>query len=349
MYQTIKKILFYLEPESAHALAETSLKAVDFFGALNLLGQYFLFEDKRLTQELLGTTFKNPVGLAAGFDKNATMLQSLATFGFGHIEYGTLTPKPQIGNDKPRLFRFPQENSLQNAMGFNNHGVLEAIKRLSKVELGNCILGASIGKNKITPNEEALKDYGVMFDELQDFCNYFAINISSPNTVGLRDLQNEEFIRDIFALGIQKTNKPILLKLSPDMDSKEALKLCEVALENGASGIIATNTTTDYSLLKSAKNFGGISGEVLKKKSFEFFKPLGEAFYNKTTLISVGGIDSGKEAYERIKAGASLVQIYSSFIFQGPNLVKKMNQELLTCIKNDGFFNIEEAIGANYK
>lgn len=350
MYQTIKKILFCLEPENAHALAETSLRALSFPLGLNLLQSYFDFEDKRLTQNLLGTTFKNPIGLGAGFDKNATMLEGLGSLGFGHVEYGTLTPKPQKGNEKPRLFRFVHENSVQNAMGFNNDGVKKVALRLQKLTLNkDLVLGASIGKNKITPNEKALEDYATMFDGLDKKCNYFAINISSPNTIGLRDLQNEAFIKEVFTLGIKKTKSPILLKLSPDMETKEALNLCQTALEYGASGIIATNTTTNYSLLKNAKDFGGISGEALREKSYEFFCPLGEAFWDKTTLISVGGIDSAKEAYRRIRAGASLVQIYTALIFQGAGLVKKINQELLTCIKKDGFLSIEEAVGANYR
>lgn len=348
MYQTIKKLLFKLEPENAHTLTEFSLRVASFPFALDVLKKYFAFEDTRLTQNLLGTTFKNPVGLAAGFDKNATMIEALCALGFGHIEYGTLTPKPQSGNQKPRLFRYPEQNSIQNAMGFNNSGVTLALSRLASTYPSSSALGASIGKNKTTSNEEALRDYEIMFSKLTQLCDYFTINISSPNTVGLRDLQNEEFIKEIFTLGIQKTDKPILLKLSPDMDTKEALKLCQVALNYGSSGIIATNTTTNYSLLKNAKDFGGVSGEVLKETSFQFFKPLGEVFWDKTTLISVGGIDSGVEAYRRIKAGASLVQVYSALVFKGPDLIKKINQELLTCIKKDGFSNIEEAIGADF-
>ncbi|NPA73805.1 MAG: quinone-dependent dihydroorotate dehydrogenase [Epsilonproteobacteria bacterium] len=351
MYEYIKKIMFLLDPENAHNLAEFSLKngykACPF--AFSKYAEKHFVEDKTLHQEIEGIRFVNPVGLAAGFDKNATMIKPLTSLGFGHIEYGTLTPKPQSGNPKPRLFRYPEFNSIQNAMGFNNDGADKISKRVRKIYPFAVPLGANIGKNKTTPLENAIDDYSILIDRFKELCDYFVINISSPNTKGLRDLQNEEFIKSIFEMGISKTNKPIFLKLAPDMPTQNAVKLALVAKNSGAKGIIATNTTIDYSLLPNSKDFGGISGEVLKEKSYNFFKELAKELFGKITLISVGGIDSSQEAYKRIKAGASLVQVYSSLIFKGPALLEEINKGLIELLKKDGYTHIGDAVGADLK
>ncbi len=349
MYQYIKKLMFLLDPENAHNLAEFSLKngyMVCPF-AFSAYEKKNFINDKILHQEIEGIKFPNPLGLAAGFDKNATMIKPLKALGFGHIEYGTLTPKPQNGNPKPRLFRYPEFNSIQNAMGFNNDGADKIASRVKKLYPFSIPLGANIGKNKTTPSEKALDDYFVLLDKFKELCDYFVINISSPNTKGLRDLQNEEFISFLFKKGVTITDKPIFLKLAPDMTTKNAIDLAFVAKDSGARGIIATNTTIDYSLLPGSRDFGGISGEVLKEKSYNFFKELAKELFGKITLISVGGIDSSQEAYRRIKAGASLVQIYSSFIFRGPAGLKEINQGLIKLLKDDGFDSISDAVGAN--
>jgi dihydroorotate dehydrogenase len=349
MYKLIKKVMFQLQPESAHDVVETGLHYAQKLtpSLLSLLAKRFFVVDERLSQSLFGTTFAHPVGLGAGFDKNATMLKGLMALGFGHIEFGTITPKPQPGNPKPRLFRFPQEESIQNAMGFNNDG-LEAIKdRLSNQYPFAIPLGANIGKNKTTLQENAIEDYRTLINGFNDLCDFMVVNISSPNTPGLRDLQNESFISELFSMAKEISKKPILLKIAPDMPLDTALSLCQCALDNGASGIVATNTTTDYSLLKGAKDFGGLSGKVLRKKSATFFRGLARVFYGKTTLISVGGIDSAQEAYARILEGASLVQVYSAFIFHGPSLNKNINEGILELMDRDGFHHISEAIGAN--
>jgi dihydroorotate dehydrogenase len=208
-------------------------------------------------------------------------------------------------------------------------------------------LGANIGKNKLTSEEDTLKDYELLIEGFKDISDYIVINISSPNTPGLRDLQNEEFIKSIFELSTKMTDKPVFLKIAPDLEVEDAINICNFAVENGASGIIATNTTIDYSLLPNPKDFGGISGEVLKEKSFKLFEALAKEFFKKTILISVGGISDGKEAYRRIRAGASLVQAYSSLIFEGPILASKINRELLELLEKDGFENISQAIGAD--
>ncbi len=349
-YENLKKIMFKLEPETAHMLAGIGLKLIGNCPPLfNICTKRNFIDNPILSQEIFCTTFANPVGLAAGFDKNGEYIKAAAALGFGFSEIGTVTPKPQDGNPKPRLFRLIEDNSIQNAMGFNNKGSYYMIQQLKKLKFFNYPIGINIGKNKITPQNEALKDYETLFKAFKNYGTYIVINISSPNTPGLRDLQNEKFIQEVFKIGKAITTKPILLKIAPDMSKEAAINLCKVAIESGADGIIATNTTIDYSLTANAKDFGGISGELLKEKSFEIFDAIAQEFYGKTLLISVGGIDSAKEAYRRIKAGASLVQIYTSLIYKGPSIVKDINKGLIKLLKQDGYTNIKEAIGANRK
>lgn len=348
-YENIKKIMFLLNPENAHNVAEFAFKngTKVFPFVLSELSKRFFITDPRLEQDLFGTHFLNPIGLAAGFDKNATMLQMLTALGFGHIEFGTVTPKPQSGNPKPRLFRYPEYESIQNAMGFNNDGAIKVQKRVKKLHPFATPLVANIGKNKTTSSENAIKDYESLIETFRDISDYMVVNISSPNTPGLRDLQNESFIKELFTMAKEKTEKTVLLKIAPDLDIKDAYNICNVALENGAGGIIATNTTIDYSLLPGAQDFGGVSGKVLEKKSEKFFEELSQEFYGKAPLISVGGINSAEGAYKRIKDGANLVQIYSSFIFKGPSLNKKICEGILHLMDKDGFYHISEVIGAN--
>ncbi len=348
-YSDIRKYIYRLDPETAHNIVE--------FGAhflsdkapflLSALRSKYHVDDSRLSQELFDVNFPNPVGMAAGFDKNATMIPFLEALGFGFVEYGTVTPRPQEGNPKPRLFRYPEQRSLQNAMGFNNDGMTKVKERVARLYPYAIPLGANIGKNKTTPESDAIKDYEVLINAFKAFCDYIVINISSPNTPGLRDLQNESFISELFTLATDLTTKPVLLKIAPDLEEREALSICDIALQNGAKGIIATNTTIDYSLIPDAKGFGGLSGEVLKEKSFSLFEKVAKAFYGRTTLISVGGIGDGDEAYRRLRAGASLIQIYSAFIFEGPSLAAKINRRLLQLMKRDGFTQISEVIGAD--
>jgi len=349
IYNNFKKILFTLDPETAHHLVEISLRSLAQYAPslLHKLTKNYHINDARLSQELFSTTFANPVGLAAGFDKNATMLEGLSALGFGFIEFGTITPLPQEGNSKPRLFRFPSHNSIQNAMGFNNEGLKAVQKRVKSHYPYKIPLGANIGKNKNTTPLNTLDDYKVLIRAFCEISDYIVINISSPNTPGLRNLQNENFISTLFTMAVKITDKPILLKLAPDLEAQEAIDMSHIALKHGAQGIVATNTTIDYSLLPDAKNFGGISGAVLKEKSFTLFQALAKEFYGKTTLISVGGIDSGDEAYRRIKAGASLIQLYSAMIFKGPTLVSSVNKQILALMEKDGYTHISQAIGAD--
>ncbi len=350
-YDLIKKIFFQLSPENAHNLAEFAFKNGTRFCPFlesELAKRYFV-TDPRLEQKLFGSTFLNPVGLAAGFDKNATMIKMLTALGFGHIEFGTITPKPQDGNPKPRLFRHIEQQSLQNAMGFNNDGMDKIKKAVEKLYPFATPLAANIGKNKITSAKDALGDYEKLIETFKDISDYIVINISSPNTPGLRDLQNEEFIKELFTMAKNKTDKAVLLKIAPDLEVKDAINICSVALENGAAGIVATNTTIDYSLLPNPQSFGGISGKVLEAKSSALFEELAKEFYGKTTLISAGGIDSAEIAYKRIKMGANLVQIYSSFIFKGPKINHDISKGILNFMDKDGFAHISEAIGVDRK
>lgn len=350
-YEFIKTLLFKLNPECAHSLSEYSLRMIDFIcpGILGLFANKLIINDASLKQNLLGLDFNNPIGLAGGFDKNATMIRPLSAFGFGFLEFGTFTPRAQKGNDKPRLFRLIEQESLQNAMGFNNEGANKIAARLSKNYPFVLPLGANIGKNKNTTNENALEDYLTLLRSFKDLCDYFIINISSPNTKNLRELQNDEFLNTLFEEALKITSKPILIKIAPDMKVNQALKLCENGIEKGAKGFIIANTSVDYSLLNNERTFGGISGKLITEKSGIFFKELAKVLFGKTLLISSGGIDSAELAYERIKNGANLIQIYTGLIYKGPNLIKNINQALVKLLKKDGFLHISEAVGVNLK
>ena len=347
-YQSIKPWLFKLQPETAHHVAECVLRLPNIcqIPFNPFLESHFVTNDV-LKQEIFGRTFHNPVGLGAGFDKNATMIRGMQILGFGFTEIGTVTPKPQAGNPKPRMFRHIEQESIQNAMGFNNDGLLKVQRRLKKRFPFTTPIGVNIGKNKLTAESEAINDYTTLVKALHELGDYLIINISSPNTPGLRDLQNEAFITRLFQEAKAITDKPILLKIAPDMTPEDAVALTKMAVQKGADGIIATNTTIDYSLVPNPKDIGGLSGAVLKEKSFKIFEAIAKELYGKTILISVGGIDSAEEAYKRIKAGASLVQILSGLVFHGPDMIMNINNKLTELIKADGYSNITEAIGAD--
>ncbi|TLD94871.1 quinone-dependent dihydroorotate dehydrogenase [Helicobacter jaachi] len=346
IYETLSPYIFKLDAEKAHNIAEWALRHIIPLPFVQDLaaGQYCVV-DEALHTEVAGMRFYNPVGLAAGFDKNATMIKGLSALGFGFLEIGTITQAPQEGNPKPRLFRHIEEKSLQNAMGFNNQGSQTIIKRLSKLYPYSIPLGINVGKNKIIAQSDSLKNYENVLLESLSVGDYFVFNLSSPNTPHLRDLQNVHFVKELFSMARSHTQKPLFLKISPDMDRDEMLKVVEMSIDSGVNGIIATNTTIDYSVLANPQESGGISGEALRDKSKEVLKILSEAFFTRTILISVGGIDSAQEAYERIKLGASLVQILSGLIFKGPSLCRQINEGLLELLKIDGFAHISQAIG----
>jgi dihydroorotate dehydrogenase len=348
LYPALRRLLFQLDPETSHGLGLGALRAAQGVpGAGALLARHHLLDAPPLRQTLFGRDLPNPVGLAAGFDKDAAAVLALPALGLGFAEVGTVTPLPQVVNPKPRLFRHAAARSLQNSLGFNNGGMAAMRRRLERIYPAPLALGVNVGKNKATPPEKALTDYESLIRGLHDVCDYLVVNLSSPNTPGLRDLQNETFLRALFGLARGITARPILVKIAPDLEPAAAVALCEAAVDAGAAGVIATNTTTDYSLLPGAQGSGGLSGPVLREGSFRVFSAVAAALFGRAVLISVGGIDSGAEAYRRLKAGASLVQVYTALVYEGPGLPRRINRELLALLARDGAKSLAEVIGAD--
>jgi len=339
MYSLVKYILFLISPERVHHWVMAGLKATCSIGFFRkAIQSMYTLNDPKLAKEVFGLTFKNPVGLAAGFDKNAEYIEDLATFGFGFIEIGTVTPLPQPGNPKPRMFRLPADEGLINRMGFNNQGVDVVADRLSRVERNGLIIGGNIGKNKATPNDKAVNDYVICFDRLFDVVDYFVVNVSSPNTPGLRELQEKEPLTHILKT-LQMRNskgglsKPILLKIAPDLSDAQLDDIVEIILESKIAGVIASNTTLNREGLVSAKTLtdeaGGLSGKPLSQRATEVITYLSKKSKNAFPIIGVGGIHSAKDALEKLKAGAILVQVYTGFIYQGPGLIKAINKGIV--------------------
>ncbi|MBV8203170.1 MAG: quinone-dependent dihydroorotate dehydrogenase [Acidobacteria bacterium] len=350
LYPLLRPLLFRLDPERAHGLAIAALRVAQALpGATRLLAGRHRVTDPALRQSLFGVEIPNPVGLAAGFDKDAVAIDAMAAMGFGFVEVGTVTPRPQAGNPRPRLFRYPAERSLQNALGFNNQG-LEAMRRRLRRRAARPPLGVNVGKGRDTPGPEALADYAALLGGLGDLADYLVVNLSSPNTPGLRDLQNESFVRNLLDAARAITRTPVLVKLAPDLDLESAADLAAAAVAAGAAGIVATNTSTDYALLAGARSAGGLSGQVLREKSRRVCGAIARrlrAGGSGAVLISAGGIDSGAEAYARLRAGASLVQLYTGLIYEGPALPGRINRELLALLARDGFSHVGQAVGAD--
>ena len=341
MYKLLlRPILFLFDPEFIHHLTFRVLSWKGKVpGFLSMSKFLFSQEDKRLERTILGLHFKNPIGLAAGFDKDAKLIDEMASFGFGFIEIGTLTPKPQAGNDKPRLFRLPKDQAIINRMGFNNEGVLTAVDRLKKRK-SDVIVGGNIGKNKITPNENAFEDYNYCFEALYPYVDYFVLNVSSPNTPNLRALQEKEPLKKLLAqvkeLSLTKPKqKPILLKIAPDLTVEQLDDVIEILKETKTDGVIATNTTISREGLTisrekvMAMGAGGLSGKPLSNKSNEVIAYLRKQLGPDYPIIGVGGIMSATDALEKLKAGADLIQIYTGFIYEGPGFVKRINQSIV--------------------
>ena len=339
MYQIIKPLLFKFDPENIHHFVTGGLRAANrVWGVKTILKNAFQLEDKRLEREVFGLKFKNPLGLAAGFDKNADFIDELAGFGFGFIEIGTVTPLPQPGNEKPRMFRLKDDEALINRMGFNNQGVDVVAHRLRTLDRKGLIIGGNIGKNKLTPNEDALSDYIKCFDQLFDVVDYFVVNVSSPNTPGLRELQEKEPLKNILNALQQRNRKndisrPILLKIAPDLSDSQLDDIVEIVVETKIAGVIATNTTILRESLLSpesiTKETGGLSGKPLKNRSTEVIRYLSEKSGKAFTIIGVGGIHSPEDAQEKLDAGATLIQIYTGFVYEGPGLIKRILKGLL--------------------
>jgi len=336
----IRPVLFLFDPEKIHHFTFSFLK---FFGSIplakSLLRSLYYVGHPKLERELFGLKFKNPIGLAAGFDKDAKLIDELACMGFGFIEVGTLTPKPQAGNEKPRLFRLPEDQALINRMGFNNEGVLAVIDRLKKRK-SKIIVGGNIGKNKITPNEKAVDDYNYCFEALYPYVDYFVVNVSSPNTPGLRELQEKEPLKNLMLhvkrLSAQKDkSKPVLLKIAPDLTSSQLDDIIEILLSTKTDGVIATNTTISREDLGTSTEtvfkigHGGLSGKPLSEKSTEVILYLRSKLGKNYPIIGVGGIMSPEDAVEKIKAGADLIQVYTGFIYEGPGFAKKICKKLV--------------------
>ncbi len=336
----IRPLLFLFEPEQAHHITTTLLRLLCIIPGGNAVFKYlFDYRNEKLEREVFGLKFRNPIGLAAGFDKEARFIDEFATLGFGFIEIGTVTPKGQPGNPAPRLFRLKNDEALINRMGFNNHGVNQAVSSLKKRK-SDVIVGGNIGKNKLTANEEAYRDYEICFDELFDHVDYFAVNVSSPNTPNLRELQEKEPLKQLLQSlmwrnEMKENPKPILLKIAPDLSDSQLDDIIEIVEQVKLAGVIATNTTiarnglqTSREVLDSIGN-GGLSGKPLKSRSTEVISYLHKNSSKGFPIIGVGGIDSPEDALEKLKAGASLIQLYTGFIYKGPSIIKKINKSIV--------------------
>lgn len=336
MYKSfIRPILFQFDPEKVHHVTFSALKFLNNIpGISSLIKSKFQVSDTRLERELFGIKFPNPVGLAAGLDKDAKLYKELSNLGFGFIEIGTLTPKAQPGNPKKRLFRLKQDQGIINRMGFNNSGVEDAVTRLKQNT--NVIIGGNIGKNKDTANEDATSDYLKAFDALFNYVHYFVVNVSSPNTPNLRALQDKEPLTQLLhQLQLENLNKPnpkpILLKIAPDLTNEQLSDIIEIVRETNIAGVIATNTTLSREGLQSEEKSetGGLSGKPLTKRSTEVIRYLHTNSKGAFPIIGVGGIHSPEDALEKLAAGASLIQLYTGFIYEGPQLIKDINQAIL--------------------
>jgi len=333
--QLIRPILFWFDPEEVHHFTFSLIRFLSKIpGFTAIFKAMYVVNDKRLETTVFGLKFKNPVGLAAGFDKDAKLYQELSNFGFGFIEIGTLTPVGQEGNPKKRLFRLKEDSAIINRMGFNNGGVQEAVERLKKNK--NVLIGGNIGKNKITPNEEATKDYEICFEALFDYVDYFVVNVSSPNTPNLRELQDKEPLTKLLQTLQDKNSakpkqKPILLKIAPDLTDSQLLDIIDIVNETKIAGVIATNTTISREGLQSENKaeMGGLSGKPLTNRSTEVIRFLSEKSNKAFPIIGVGGIHTAQDALDKLEAGASLIQLYTGFIYEGPKLVKEINKAIL--------------------
>jgi dihydroorotate dehydrogenase len=330
----LRPVLFWFDPEQVHYFTFACIRLLHKIPGFGwVCNQLYSVNDPRLVREVFGLKFKNPVGLAAGFDKDAKLYQELANFGFGFIEIGTLTPKAQAGNPKKRLFRLKADSAIINRMGFNNGGVDAAVLRLQQNK--GVLIGGNIGKNKDTPNENATSDYEICFDALYEVVDYFVVNVSSPNTPNLRALQDKEPLTQLLQT-LQNKNlaqvkaKPILLKIAPDLTDEQLLDIIDIVKTTQIAGVIATNTTLSRDGLQSVNKteMGGLSGKPLTKRSTEVIRFLSNKSNKAFPIIGVGGIHSADDAIEKLEAGASLVQLYTGFIYEGPALVKAINQKI---------------------
>lgn len=371
----IRPLLFEISPETAHEIGIESLKiGLSSEAAQNFASKRFAVESFGEI-ERFGLKFKNPLGIAAGFDKNGVVVNQLAALGFGFTEVGTVTFKPQSGNEKPRLFRLPKDQALINRLGFNNEGTPKVVERLKRLN-PKCVLGVNIGKNKDVPNEEAIENYLKSFDLAHEVADYIAVNVSSPNTPNLRELQKAENLEELLS-ELQKRNQslsnasvplavlskteagrfhngrqdacatPLLVKIAPDLNESEVEAIVDIALRLNLSGIIATNTTISRENLNTKINeIGGLSGKPLQKKSNEIIRKIYKYSGGKLPIIGVGGIFTADDAFEKIASGACLIQSYTGFVYQGVSFAREINSGLQRILKEKGFANLNQAIGS---
>jgi len=340
MYKILRSLLFLFDPEKVHYFTAKLIRVtLSVPGMKSIWNKMYTVKSPKLEREVFGIKFPNPVGLAAGFDKNASMFNDLTYCGFGFIEIGTVTPEGQPGNEKPRLFRLKDDSGIINRMGFNNEGVENAIANLKKRKT-SVIIGGNIGKNKVTPNESATDDYVISFNALYPYVDYFVVNVSSPNTPNLRELQEKEpltkLLQTLQDINATKTSrKPILLKIAPDLTNEQLDDIVEIINDVKLDGVIASNTTISREGLKTSKarideiGAGGLSGKPVRERSTEVIRYLSVKSDKSFPIIGVGGIHSAEDAIEKINAGASLIQVYTGFIYEGPRLIKQINKAIL--------------------
>ncbi|MFC7200924.1 quinone-dependent dihydroorotate dehydrogenase [Halospeciosus flavus] len=348
MYRAVRPLLFQLPAETAHRTVHTLLRAVQATPARYALRERYVVDDPRLRVHAFDCSFPNPVGVAAGFDKNAEIPRALADLGFGHVEIGGVTAEGQSGNPRPRMFRLPEDEAIVNRMGFNNEGADVVGRRLDSQPKPDVPLGVNIGKSKSTPLEEAPSDYRYTYERVADAGDYFVVNVSSPNTPGLRELQHGDALRNILSELVDAGADPLLVKLSPDLHREAVADAVDLADELGLSGIIATNTTTERPDSLQHPNRvedGGLSGKPLEGRATDQVRFVAQR--TDLPVVGVGGVFTAEDAYEKIRAGASVVQLYTGLVYEGPSIARDINEGLLDLLDRDGFDTVEDAVGAD--
>jgi len=350
LYARLRPLLFRLPPETAHALGKAGLKAVQSTEVTRSLvrGQY-LYRHRKLQVEAFGRTFPSPVGVAAGFDKNGETVPALADLGFGFTEVGTVTPSPQDGNPKPRLFRLPEDEGMINRLGFNGEGAGRVKERLDRTELPNVPVGINVGKMNDADENAAVDDYRYVFETLYEYGDYFVVNVSCPNTPEEFDEQAPDHLREIFSTlsGVNPEDKPVLVKIGPDSQPDALEELVDIVHEAGVDGFVTTNTTTDHSGLRSThgEEWGGVSGKPVEEKATGTVRTI--AGLTDRPIVGVGGVRDAETAYRKIRAGASLVQLYTGLVYEGPSLARQINTGLVERLERDGFDSVTEAVGVD--
>lgn len=348
LYRLLRPLLFRLDAERAHRLALVAARLASALAGSRRSSSPRRAPDPRLLQHLFARPVPSPVGLAAGLDKDAVGIPFWFARGCGFVEVGTVTPRPQPGNPRPRLFRHLRHQSLQNALGFNNAGLAALRRRLRRYPFARPVL-VNLGKNRDTPLERAADDYLALVAGLEDRCDGFVVNLSSPNTPGLRELERADAVGRLVEPLARSSARPLLVKLSPDQTAADAVAATHAALAAGAAGLVLTNTTTDYRLVPGAQSFGGLSGQVLAERSYALLRAVAAEVPADTLLISVGGVDSGAEAWRRLAAGARLVELYTALVYHGPGLIRRIEEDLVRRMEREGIERLDQLIGREWQ